>query len=113
MLDARIVGNNGAAAGVVAKQADDGRMGAAENADDAAFGAAGTGNAAEAGDFSDDGVAVHSVLDEIARDEKIAIDTAQRRIRNNEAVTIVVENQTALDFVARRGRAGSGGIARG
>jgi len=101
-LHARVVGNDDWAAGDVAKLSDDGGMRAVEDAHDAAFGAARTGLAAQARDASDDVIAVHGVVNVIARDEEIAVEIRNGDIGNNEAVTIVVKHQAAGNFVARR-----------
>lgn len=103
MLNAGIVGDDDAAAGGVAEETDDGGMRARDDAEDAAFGAAGSGGSAEAGDFGDDVVAVHGVLDEVARDEKVAVEIGNGDIGNDEAVTVLVENEAAFDFVAGKG----------
>jgi hypothetical protein len=100
VLDAGIVGNDDAATRGVAEEADDGGMRARDDAEDAAFGAAGSGDAAKAGNFGDDVVAVHGVFDEIARDEEVAIEIRDGDVRNDEAVAILMENEAAFDFVA-------------
>lgn len=101
--------------------ADDGRMRAADDAHNATFSAAGAGVAAEAGDFGDDVIAVHGVFDGVARNEDVAIHIGKCDIGNDKAIAILMENEAALDFVARggfllddslgRGLGGGGGIA--
>ena len=103
VLNARIVGNNYTAARGVTEEADDGGMRASDNADDAALGAAGTGRTAEAGNFGDDVVAVHGVFDVIARNEEVAVEIGDGDVRNDEAVTVLMENEAAFDFVAGNG----------
>ena len=103
VLNARIVWNNHTAARGVTEEADDGGMRASDNADDAALGAAGTGRTAEAGNFGDDVVAVHGVFDVIARNEEVAVEIGDGDVRNDEAVTVLMENEAAFDFVAGNG----------
>src|ERR1700730_5149020 len=102
-LHARVVGNHDRTAGDVAKLSDDGGMCAIEDANDAAFGAARTALAAEARDPGDDVVTVHGVVDIIAGDEEVAVEIGNRYVGNDEAIAIVVENEAARNFVARRG----------
>jgi len=45
---------------------------------------------------------MHGVFDGVARNENIAIHVGQGDIGNNEAVAILMKNEAALDFVARR-----------
>ena len=75
-------------------------MRASDDADDAALGAAGTGRTAEAGNFGDDVVAVHGVLDVIARNEKVAVEIGDGDVGHDEAVSVLMEHEAALDFVA-------------
>jgi hypothetical protein len=102
VLDAGIVGNDDAATRSVAEKADDGGMGAGDDAEDAAFGAAGSWDAAEAGNFGDDVVAVHGIFDEVARDKKVAVEIGNGDVGNDEAVAVLMENEAAADFVARK-----------
>ena len=99
VLNARVVRDDDRAAGSIAEKTNDGGMRAADDAHDAAFGAARARETAEAGDFGDDGVAVHGVFDVVARDEEIAVDVRKRNVRNNEAVAVVMEDETAANFV--------------
>jgi hypothetical protein len=78
-------------------------MSAADNADDAPFGTSGTGQTTEPGDSGNDGIAVHGVFNVIAWNENIAIDVGKRDVGDHEAVTILMENEAAFDFVARSG----------
>ncbi len=78
-------------------------MGATDDADDAAFGTSSTGQTAESGNSCDNGIAVHGVFDVIARNENVAIDIGKRDIGDDEAVTILMKNESAFDFVARSG----------
>jgi hypothetical protein len=103
MLDARIVGNDDAAARSVTEKSDDGGMRAGNDAEDTAFGATGAGDAAEAGDFGNDVVAMHGVFDEIAGDEKVAIEIGDGDVGDDEAVAVLVEDEAAFDFVAGNG----------
>jgi hypothetical protein len=75
-------------------------MRAANDTDDAALGAARTGHAAEAGDFGDDGIAVHGVFNLIARDEDVAVNVGKSDFRDDEAVTVLMVDEAAAYFVA-------------
>jgi hypothetical protein len=46
---------------------------------------------------------VHSVFDVVARDEEITLDVRKRNVRDNEAVAVVMQDETAANFVARAG----------
>jgi hypothetical protein len=48
-------------------------------------------------------VAVHRVFDEVAGDEKIAVEIGNGDVGNDEAVAVLVEDEAALDFVTRNG----------
>lgn len=102
-MDARVIRRDDTPARGVAELADDGRVRAADDAHNAAFGAAGAGVAAEAGDFGDDVIAVHGVFDRVARNEDVAIHIGKCDIGNDKAIAILMENEAALDFVARGG----------
>ena len=102
VLHSGIVGDHDAAAGGVTEEADDGGMRARDDAEDAAFGAACSGDAAETGNFGDDVVAVHGVFDEVARDEEIAVEIGNGDVGNDEAVAVLMEDEAAFDFVARK-----------
>ena len=78
-------------------------MSATNDANDAAFGATGSERPAETDDAGDDGVAVHGIFDEIARDENVAVDIRESHIRNNEAVAVLMEDEAAFNFVAGNG----------
>jgi hypothetical protein len=78
-------------------------MSAADNADDAPFGTSGTGQTTEPGDSGNDGIAVHGVFNVIAWNENIAIDVGKRDVGDHEAVTILMENEAAFDFVPGNG----------
>ena len=99
MLDAGIVRHDDAAARGVTEEADDGGMRAGDDAEDAAFGAAGSGRSAEPGNFGDDVIAVHGVLDEVARDEEIAVEIRNSDIGDDETVTVLMEDEAAFYFV--------------
>jgi hypothetical protein len=49
-------------------------------------------------------IAVHSVFDGIARDEQVPIEMRHGSVRNNEAVTVVMQHEAPFDFVAVRER---------
>ena len=103
VLDAGIVRDDDAAARGVPEEADDGWMRARDDAEYAAFGAAGSGDAAKAGNLSDDVVAVHGVFDEIAGDEEVAVEIGNGNVGNDEAVTVLMEDEASFDFVAGNG----------
>jgi hypothetical protein len=42
---------------------------------------------------------MHGVFDEVARDKEIAVDVRKRNVRNDEAVAVVMEDETAANFV--------------
>jgi hypothetical protein len=42
---------------------------------------------------------MHGVFDVVARDEEIAVDVRKRNVRNDEAVAVVMEDETAANFV--------------
>jgi hypothetical protein len=116
VMDARVVGQDDVVAAAVAEKADYGRMRAAEDADDAAFGAARAGEAANSLDFGEDMVAMHGVFDVGTGDEEVAIELRDGRVGNDEAITVMMEDEAAFDFVtcgdrAARG-AGLAGLAR-
>jgi len=48
-------------------------------------------------------VAVHSVLDEIAGDEEVAVEIGNGNVRNDEAVAVLMEDEASFDFVAGNG----------
>ncbi|HKE08165.1 MAG TPA: hypothetical protein VKB48_10060 [Candidatus Acidoferrum sp.] len=48
-------------------------------------------------------VAVHGVLDVIAGDKEVAVKIGDGDIGDDKAVAVVMEDQTAADFVARGG----------
>src|SRR5258708_5911215 len=108
MLDANIVWKDHVCAGAITKQTDDGRVSAAEDSKDATFGTLRAGDAAQTLDLCQDVVAVHGVLDGVGRDEDVAVELRHGGIRNDEAVTVVVKNQAAFDFIATRERRGFG-----
>jgi hypothetical protein len=78
-------------------------MRADDDAKDASFGAAGAGKSAEAGNFGDNVIAVHSIFDEVAGDEEIAIEVGNGHVGNDEAVAVLMEDEAAANFVARKG----------
>jgi hypothetical protein len=103
VLNARIVGDDDATAGSIAKQANDGGMSASNDANDAAFGTTSAGESAEAGDFGDDGIAMHGIFDAVTRNENVAIDVGKGDVGDNKAVAILMENETTANFVVRSG----------
>jgi hypothetical protein len=46
---------------------------------------------------------MHGVFDVVARDKEIAVDVRERNVRNDEAVAVVMEDETAANFVPRGG----------
>src|SRR5260370_19202797 len=57
---------------------------------------------AEPLNFCQNLVAVHGVLDPIAWDEDIAVEVRHRRIRDDEAIAVVVKDQPTFYFIAIR-----------
>jgi|SRR5260221_2205325 len=78
-------------------------MRARDDAENAAFGAAGTGHAAEAGNFGNDVVAVHGVFDKVTGDEQVAVEIRDGDVGYDEAVAVLVKDEAAFNFVARKG----------
>ncbi len=70
-----------------------------EDSNDAAFGALRARGAAAAQNFDEDMVAVHGVLDGVARNEDVAVELGHGRVGNDEAVAVMVENEAAGDFI--------------
>src|SRR6267143_5987769 len=58
--------------------------------------------------FCQNVVAVHGVLDGVARNENIAVELRHRRIRDDEAIAVVVKNEASFYFIAIRERRGLG-----
>ena len=103
VLHARIIGCDDTAARDVAKKSDNGRMRAGNDADNAPFGTACARKSAEASDFGNDVIAVHGVLDVVARDEEVAVKIGNGQVWNDKAIAILVKDQAAANFVARGG----------
>jgi len=108
VLDSNIVRQNHIVLGSVAKQTDHGRMRAAQDSNDAAFSALRAGNATQTLNLCQNVVAVHGVLDGVARNENIAVELRHRRIRDDEAIAVVVKNEASFYFIAIREREGWG-----
>ena len=108
VLDSNIVRQHHILACAVAKQTDYRRMGPVQDSNNAAFSTLRPCDAAQTLDLCQNVVAVHGVFDGIRRDEDIAVELRHRRIRDHEAIAVVVEDQTSLYFVAilERGRLG-------
>src|SRR5215472_16920796 len=75
-------------------------MGAVEDSQDATLGALGTRDPAAPLHFDEDVVAVHGILDAVARDVDVAIKLGDRSIGNHKAVAVRMEDEPALQFVA-------------
>jgi hypothetical protein len=103
VLHARIIGHDDTAARDVTKKPDDGRMRAGHDAHDTTFRAARAGKSAEARDFGNDVIAVHSVLDKVARDEEVAVEIGNGDVGNDKTIAILMKDQAAANFVARGG----------
>ena len=106
VLDSNIVRQDHIVLGAVAKQTDDRWMRAAQDSNDAALSTLRAGDAAQTLNLCQNVVAVHRVLDAVARNEDIAVELRHRRIRDDEAITVVVENQPSFYFIAIRERRG-------
>src|SRR5216684_2529213 len=109
VLDPNVVRQDHIVLGAVAKQADHRRMCAAQDSNDAAFRALRSGDAAQTLDLRQNMIAMHRVLDGVARDENIAVELRHRRLRHNEAIAVVVKNQPSFYFIATRE---AGGLPR-
>src|SRR6266567_7284254 len=77
-------------------------MRAAEDSNDAALGALRSGDAARALDSCQDVVAVHGIFDGGARNEDVAVKMRHGDVRNDETITVLVENEAPFHFVAIR-----------
>jgi len=99
VLDANVVRKDDIPLGAVAKETDDGGVRAVEDSNDATLGALGARDAAQALDLCENVIAVHGVLNGVAGDEHIAVELRHGGIGDDEAVTVVVKNEAALDFV--------------
>src|SRR5580704_10183385 len=95
VLHARVVGEDIVAALTVAEEADHAGVGAVEYANDAAFGALGAGTRPGAQNFGEDVVAMHGVLDSIAGDKDVASVLGCGDVWDDEAVTVVMEDEAA------------------
>jgi len=80
----------------------------AQDSNDAAFRALRAGDAAQTLNLCQNVVTVHGVFDGIARDEDITVELRHRRIRDDEAIAVVVQDQTSFYFAAIHGRGGLG-----
>jgi hypothetical protein len=108
VLDANVVWQDNIVLSAVAKKTDDRGMRAVEDSNDAAFGALRASDAAQTLNFCENVIAVHGVLDGVARDEDVAVELRHGRIGDDEAVAVVVKNEAAFDFVAAGERGGLG-----
>src|SRR6266581_491813 len=87
-------------------------MRAVQDSNDAAFRALRAGDAAQTLDSCQNMIAVHGVLNGVARDENIAVELRHGGIRHNEAVAVVVKNQAAFYFITTRERRRLGTLRR-
>ncbi|HXN86374.1 MAG TPA: hypothetical protein VN867_09890 [Candidatus Binataceae bacterium] len=94
--DARIVGENDVALRAIAEEADERGVLALDNLYHAAFGAA---VRAAAFDAAQNAVAVHGVAQIVASNEKIAVDSADGRIRDEKGVAFAMGDDSAGDEV--------------
>src|ERR1700691_4755327 len=92
MQDARVVGKDDVALRAVAKEADHRGMLALENLHHAAFGAAVRATALDA---AENAVAIHRVPEIVATNEKITVDSADRRIGYEEGVAFAMGDDSA------------------
>src|SRR6266446_1570327 len=90
-------------------------MGAAQDSKDAALGALRSGNAAQTLNLRQNMIAVHGVSNGVGWDENVAVELRHGRTRHHEAVAVVVEHETALDFITTGEHRwlGTAGRARG
>ncbi len=80
----------------VAEQANDGRVLSLEDLHDAAFRAA---IRTAAPDPRKHPVAVHRIVDAVVRDEKIAVDPGNRRVRHYKPVAIPMSDDSPRDEI--------------
>jgi hypothetical protein len=99
VLDANVVWQDDITLAAVTKQTNDRGVRAVEDSEDAAFGALRTSDAAQALNLYYNVIAVHGVLDGVARNEDVTIELRHGRIGNHETVAVVVKNEAAFDFV--------------
>src|ERR1700733_8711396 len=90
--DARVIRKNHVSLRAVAKEADQRGVLAFDNLHHAAFGAA---VRAAAFDASENAVAIHGVAEIVASDEKIAVDSSDRRIGDEKGVAFAMRNNSA------------------
>src|SRR5438874_1016970 len=81
-------------------------MCATQDSNDPAFGALSAGDSPQPLDLCKNVIAVHGVLDGVARDEDVAIELGDWRIRDNKAVAVVVKNEATFYFITTRDRRG-------
>jgi hypothetical protein len=81
-------------------------MRAAQDANDAAFRTLRSGDSAQPLNFHENMIAVHGILDGVARDENVAVELRHRRIRDNKAIAVVMKNQASFYFCTIRERGG-------
>src|SRR5690348_4657492 len=92
MSDADVIGKDRIFAGAIAKEADNGWMGAPGDFFNAALEAAVRVAARNA---RKDAITVHRVADAGGADKKVAVHAGDRRLRNHKAVTISMSDKTA------------------
>jgi hypothetical protein len=107
MQNARVIGQDDVSFRAIAKKADERGMLAFDDLHHSAFGAA---IRAAALDAAENAVAVHRVVQIVTSDEKIAVDSADGRIGNQEGVAFAMGDNSAGDeiwivaaFRSRRG----------
>ena len=96
MQDARVVRKYDVSLRAIAEEADQRGVLALDNLHHAAFGAA---VRAAAFDAAQNAVAVHRVAQIVASDEKIAVDSADGRIRDEKGVAFAMGDDSAGDEV--------------
>src|SRR5229473_1838752 len=92
VLNSNVVRQDHIVLRAVAKQSHHRGVRAVEDSNDTAFRSLRSGDPAQPLNLRQNMIAVHGVLDGVARDENIAVELRHRRIRDHEAIAVVVEN---------------------
>src|ERR1700735_3529824 len=91
--DARVVREDNVSLRAVAEESDQRGMLALDNLDDTAFGAAIRSATLDTAEYA---IAVHRVAEIVASDEKVTIDSADRRIGDEESVTFAMGDDSEI-----------------
>ena len=96
----RVVRQHNISAWAIAKQTDDGGMRTVQDAKDTTLGALRARDAPAPLNLHQDVVAVHGVLDGVARDVHVAVKLRDGSIGHDEAIAIGVQDQPTLELIA-------------